>query len=361
MNILNGKQLSLDLNLESKKEIEKDQLKISLSIIQVGDNPASNIYVRNKVKACTEAGINAQVHHLSEDCSEHEIINLITELNYNPVVTGIMVQLPLPSHLDEDKILNVINPQKDVDGLTTINIGKLHSGKTCLNPCTPAGIIKLLDCNSIPIEGKRVLIIGRSNIVGKPVAAMFTQRNATVTIAHSKTHRSDLLRLFATSDIVVTAVGKSNFITEEDADQYWKDWRHDYYCSFSTIRERVIIDVGINRDENGKLCGDLSEDFKKKYSAHYTPVPGGVGPMTICMLIKNCIQAASEKLDMITLNEDNAHIEEETLAEVTYEATQRAYNKVKEKCLTLREETQTLDTIIEWLNSLLSMPYEKEI
>lgn len=286
--ILDGKLCALELKTALKKQLDNNLHIPVLAILTVGNDPASAVYVRNKLKACDEVGIIARHIKFAEDAHMTEIGNVINELNRDITVSGIMLQLPLPKQYDARVLIDLIDPNKDVDGLTTLQIGKLSSMQSdAIQPCTPQGIMYLLDQYKIPISRQRALVIGRSDIVGKPVAAMLCDRNATVTVCHSKTPRNELLRRFAMSDIVVSAVGKADLITEYDADQYWKDWRHDFYCSFNVVRERVIIDVGMNRDNNNKLCGDFSEEFKQKYSAYYTPVPGGVGPMTVAMLMKN--------------------------------------------------------------------------
>lgn len=262
------------------------------AVVQVGDNQESSIYLRNKHNACREIGMVSYEIHLPEDISESELLNEIILLNNDIAVDGILVQLPLPKHINEENIINAINPLKDVDSLHPINVGKIMIGNYNFLPCTPAGIMTLLDYYNIEIQGKKVLVIGRSNIVDKPMVHLMLEKNATVIVAHSKTRKDDLLRLFATSDIIVSATGVRNIIDEDDAWQYFKDHRHDFYRDFSVLSNRVIIDVGINRDENGQLCGDLAEDFKAKYSAYYTPVPGGVWPMTITTLLQNTLKAA---------------------------------------------------------------------
>ncbi len=289
--IIDGKAHSNKIKLELKEKISLEGCTPTLVIITVGDNAASQVYVRNKIKSCNEVGINVINKKYDKSEADSVIVADIMKLNKDNNVHGVMVQLPLPEGHDTQYVIDSIDPVKDVDGLTTLNIGKLHSGQHCFTPCTPAGIVNLLDANHVSISGMHVLIIGRSNIVGKPIAELFTQRNATVTLCHSKTPKEDLLRLFAASDIVVSAVGKHNIISEDDAYEYMKDYRHDFYNSFKTKKYRTIVDVGINRDSNGKLCGDFTEEFKQRYSALYTPVPGGVGPMTVAMLLQNTYQA----------------------------------------------------------------------
>ena len=258
-------------------------VKPTLSVILVGDDAASQVYVRNKHKACDEVGIRSIQINLSKDVTEDVLISKINELNADNSVHGILVQLPVPKHIDVKKVISAIDPRKDVDGFTQ---------NSSFTPCTPAGVLDLLD--GIPdydIARKTALVIGRSDIVGKPVAKLLLDRNCTVIQAHSKTPKDVLCKMFSFADIVVSAVGRTDIISKYDAEDYFKDNRHDFYGNFSNKRDRIIIDVGINRDENGKLCGDFSESFKEKYSSFYTPVPGGVGPMTIAMLLKNTVLA----------------------------------------------------------------------
>lgn len=296
MPIIDGKLVANETREEIKNKVKEFYNKYhsipGLAVIQVGDNQASSVYVRNKHNACRESGMVSYEVHLPENISEGDLLHEIELLNNDTAVDGILVQLPLPKHINEETIINAINPLKDVDAFHPINVGKIMVGNYDFLPCTPAGIMTLLDYYNIGIQGKKVLVIGRSNIVGKPMMHLMLEKNATVIVAHSKTRKDDLLRLFATSDIVVSATGVRNIIDEDDAWQYFKDYRHDFYKDFSVVSNRVIIDVGINRDENGKLCGDLSENFKAKYSEYYTPVPGGVGPMTIATLLKNTLKAA---------------------------------------------------------------------
>ena len=288
--IMDGKLVAHQIKSTVKEYIERNDAHLDLTIVQVGDNPASNTYIKNKVKACEEVGIQSTVLKFTDLDEYDRCVDIPDTLKYI-TGTGAMLQLPLPEGWHEDYFVNLIPSNQDADCLTNESLGKFYSSsnpKIC--PCTAQGIMDLLDFYGVELAGKRALVIGRSNIVGRPVAHLLETRNATVTLAHSKTPRSELLRLFATSDIVVVAVGKPNFITEEDACQYNKDWRHDFYSYFDTKRNRVIIDVGINRDENGKLCGDLSEEFKAKYSELYSPVPGGVGPLTVANLLYNTVK-----------------------------------------------------------------------
>lgn len=293
---MDGKLVAKETREQIKNEVKNFYDKYhsipGLAVVQVGDNQASSVYVRNKHNACREIGMVSYEVHLPENISERDLLHEIELLNNDIAVDGILVQLPLPKHINEETIINSINPLKDVDAFHPINVGKIMVGNYNFLPCTPAGIMTLLNYYNVEIQGKKVLVIGRSNIVGKPMVHLMLEKNATVIVAHSKTRKDDLLRLFATSDIVVSATGVRNIIDEDDAWQYFKDYRHDFYKDFSVMNNRVIIDVGINRDENGKLCGDLSEEFKAKYSEYYTPVPGGVGPMTITTLLKNTLKAA---------------------------------------------------------------------
>ena len=282
--IINGKIIAGAIKRQLKEEISQMDVKPTLSVILVGDDAASQVYVRNKHKACDEVGIRSIQINLSKDVTEDVLISKINELNADNSVHGILVQLPIPKHIDVKKVISAIDPRKDVDGFTQ---------NSSFTPCTPAGVLDLLD--GIPdydIARKTALVIGRSDIVGKPVAKLLLDRNCTVIQAHSKTPKDVLCKMFSFADIVVSAVGRTDIISKYDAEDYFKDNRHDFYGNFSNKRDRIIIDVGINRDENGKLCGDFSESFKEKYSSFYTPVPGGVGPMTIAMLLKNTILAA---------------------------------------------------------------------
>lgn len=298
--IIDGKLVAAETRIQIKQDVKKfvdtHGYIPSLAVIVVGNNPASAVYVRNKHKACLEVGINSIQIEMPEDTTEEELLAKIVCLNFDKTVNGILVQLPLPKHIDEQTIIKAIDPLKDVDAFNPENVGKIMLGNYDFVPCTPAGIMALIDYYNIDLKGKKVLIIGRSNIVGKPLAHLLLERNATVIMSHSKTYKDDMLRLFATSDIVISATGCRNVIDEDDAWQYFKDYRHDFYKDFSVKRDRVIIDVGINRNEDGKLCGDFDEEFKKKYSQQYTPVPGGVGPMTITMLLKNTLKAADMQL-----------------------------------------------------------------
>ncbi len=277
--IINGKIVSENILSELKREITEFKSACGktpgLAVILVGDNPASKVYVRNKHKACLDAGINSLEIEYPEDVSEEELLKKIDELNLDSGVNGILVQLPLPRHIDEEKVISRISPMKDVDAFHPVNVGKIMIGNYNFLPCTPAGIIALLDYYGIEIEGKRCAVIGRSNIVGKPMALLLTERNGTVTLCHSKT--KNLSEICLQSDIIVVAIGKAGFLTADMV----KDGA-------------VIIDVGINRLPNGKLCGDVAFNEVSKKASYITPVPGGVGPMTIAMLLKNTFTAAKK-------------------------------------------------------------------
>lgn len=275
--IIDGKKIASDIKNELKEKIAELKIKnnkeVTLCVIQVGADPASSIYVRNKKKVCEEIGIRSLSYELPEETSQEELIKLIQDLNQRPDVSGILVQLPLPKHIDENIIIQNISPEKDVDGFNPINVGKLSIGQKGPVPCTPAGIIQMLKRYNIPIEGKECVIVGRSNIVGKPMAMLMLRENATVTVCHSKTR--NLADITRRADILIVAMGKPKFITRE----YVKEGA-------------VVIDVGINRNENNKVCGDVDfDDVIDKVSA-ITPVPGGVGPMTIAMLMHNCYESA---------------------------------------------------------------------
>lgn len=274
--IIDGKMISKQIKDELKERVAKlkeEGKEITLAVVQVGKDPASSVYVNNKKKACAYIGINSLSYELEETITEKELLELIYDLNDNPVVNGILVQLPLPSQIQEDKIINAINPKKDVDGFHPQNVGSMCIGEKGFVSCTPAGVIQLLKRSDISIAGKECVVIGRSNIVGKPMSLLLLQENATVTIAHSKT--KDLKEVTKRADILVVAVGKPEFITKD----YIK-------------KGAIVIDVGIHRDENNKLCGDVDYDSVIDEVSAITPVPGGVGPMTIAMLMNNCVESA---------------------------------------------------------------------
>lgn len=273
--IIDGKKISQDIKDELKEKVTalKDTgTEVALAVIQVGNDQASSVYVRNKKKACEYIGILSLSYELPEETTEDALIELIEKLNKDETVNGILVQLPVPKHIDPDKIIRTISPEKDVDGFHPQNVGKLVIGEEGFVSCTPAGVIQLLKRSGIEISGKNCVVVGRSNIVGKPMALLMLRENATVTIAHSKT--KNLKELCQTADILIVAIGKPQFITAD----YVKEGA-------------VVIDVGIHRDENNKLCGDVRyEEVAEKASA-ITPVPGGVGPMTIAMLMSNCVES----------------------------------------------------------------------
>ena len=280
MNIIDGKKVSSHIkdNIAAEVNILKNKTGKTpgLAVVLVGDDPASAVYVKNKNKTCKNIGFKSFEHILPKNTSEDKLLNLINELNNDDQVNGILVQLPLPSHISSKKILVSIDPQKDVDGFHLENVGRLVTGNTLFKPCTPAGIIKLLDEYKIEIEGKNAVIIGRSNIVGKPVSFLLLERNATVTICHSRT--KDLPSITRSADILIAAIGKPNFV------------------SLDMVKNNaVVIDVGINRLD-GKLVGDVDFASVSKQASLITPVPGGVGPMTIAMLMENTLQAFKNSL-----------------------------------------------------------------
>lgn len=273
--IIDGKQISLDIKNELKEKVAKYKeqgIEITLAVVKVGNDPASAVYVRNKEKACEYAGINSKTLALPEETTEEELLNVVKKLNEDKSVNGILVQLPLPKHIDESKVLLTIDSTKDVDGFHPVNVGKMVIGEDTFLPCTPAGIIEMIKRTDIDIEGKECVVIGRSNIVGKPMAMLMLKENATVTIAHSRT--KDLKEVTKRADIIVAAIGKAKFVTAD----YVKEGA-------------VVIDVGMDRDENGKLCGDVDFESVSKVASAITPVPGGVGPMTVTMLLVNCLRS----------------------------------------------------------------------
>ncbi|MCI6654956.1 MAG: bifunctional methylenetetrahydrofolate dehydrogenase/methenyltetrahydrofolate cyclohydrolase FolD [Christensenellales bacterium] len=276
--IIDGKKISQEIKDELKERVaalKEKGVEVTLAVIQVGSNPASTVYVGNKKKACAYVGIKSLAYELPEETTEAELLELVEKLNKDDSVNGILVQLPLPKHIDEDKVIKTISPEKDVDGFHPESVGKLSIGQKGYVSCTPAGIIQLLKRSDIEIDGKECVIIGRSNIVGKPMAMLLLRENGTVTITHS--HTKDLKEVTRRADILIVAIGRTKFVTA------------DY------IKEgAVVIDVGMDRDENGKLCGDVDfADVEPKAGA-ITPVPGGVGPMTIAMLMHNCVSSVEE-------------------------------------------------------------------
>lgn len=277
--LIDGKRISQEIKDELKEQtaqLKQKGISICLAVIQVGDNPASTVYVGNKKKACAYVGIESLAYELPEETTEKELLNLVEELNEKEEVDGILVQLPLPKHIDEDKVIQTISPLKDVDGFHPQSVGALSIGQKGFVSCTPAGIIQLLKRSGVTIDGKECVIIGRSNIVGKPMALLLLRENGTVTICHS--HTPDLKEVTSRADILVVAIGRAKMID----DSYIKEGA-------------VVIDVGMDRDENGKLCGDVDFETVKEKAGAITPVPGGVGPMTIAMLMHNCVEAALRK------------------------------------------------------------------
>lgn len=275
--IIEGKKIAADIRLSLKDDVEKLKARgiaPSLAVVLVGDDPASKVYVAQKEKGCGEVGIISNKYSLPADISHEELLGMMFKLNNDRNIHGILVQFPLPKPLDESAILAAMNPDKDVDGFHPLNVGRLSLGMACMEPCTPKGIITLIESTGVPIEGKHAVIIGRSNIVGKPVAAMLLSRNATVTMTHSKTE--DLPNYVRSADIVIAAIGKPEFVTAD------------------MVKEgAIVIDVGINRTDGG-LVGDVDFGAVSQKAGWITPVPGGVGPMTIAMLLKNTIKAASK-------------------------------------------------------------------
>lgn len=275
--IIDGKAISLQIKDELKERaaaLKASGIEIALAVIQVGDNPASCVYVRNKKKGCEYIGIGSLSFELPEETTQEELLALIGELNERADVNGILVQLPLPAHIDEDTVIKAIDPKKDVDGFHPQSVGALCIGQPGFVSCTPAGIIQLLKRSGVEIAGKECVVLGRSNIVGKPMALLLLRENATVTIAHSKT--KNLKEVTKRADILIVAVGRPKMVTKD----YVKEGA-------------VVIDVGINRDENNKMCGDVDFDDVAPVCSAITPVPGGVGPMTIAMLLNNCIESVN--------------------------------------------------------------------
>ena len=277
--IISGKLVSTEVRNSIKSEIEifksESGINPGLAVILVGNNPASAVYVRNKHKACLEVGINSYEITMPEETTEEELLNKIAELNADEKVHGILVQLPLPKHISEDNVINSISPEKDVDAFHPANVGKIVIGKYDFLPCTPAGIMELLHFYNIDISGKECVVIGRSNIVGKPMALLLLAENGTVTVCHSRT--KDLSEVTKRADILVVAIGRPKFVTKD-----------------MVKSGAVVIDVGINRLDDGKLCGDVDYEAVEPIVDMITPVPGGVGPMTITMLLKNTLTAAKK-------------------------------------------------------------------
>ncbi len=272
--ILNGKEVSEKILEELKEKIRIQNIKATLAVILVGDDKASKVYINNKKKKCEYIGIKSISYELPFNTTDRDLLNLIDKLNIDKNINGILIQLPLPPHINESKILSKIDINKDVDCFHPVNVGQLHisPNSSKFKPCTPFGIIKLLESYNIDLTGKHCVIIGRSNIVGKPLIPLLLNKNATVTVCHSKT--ANLKEITKSADVLISAVGQKNIITKEMV----KDFA-------------IVIDVGINRDVNNKLCGDVDFESVKDIASYITPVPGGVGPMTIAMLMLNCFNA----------------------------------------------------------------------
>lgn len=270
--IIDGKAISAKVKEEVRAEVERDGLEVGLAVVIVGDDPASRVYVNNKKKACEFCGFKSYEYALPAETTEEELLELVDTLNNDKNVNGILVQLPLPKHLDEKKVIERISPIKDVDAFHEQNVGKIMIGNYAFLPCTPAGCMELIHSTGVSVEGKECVVLGRSNIVGKPMAMLLLHENGTVTICHSRT--KDLAEVCRRADILIAAVGRPNFVTADMV----KDGA-------------VVIDVGINRLDNGKLCGDVKFDEVSEKAGWITPVPGGVGPMTIAMLMKNTLTA----------------------------------------------------------------------
>lgn len=278
--LIDGKALAARMRVQLKNDVAEFTKKhgpIGLAVVLVGENPASLVYVRNKIKACAETGIISHAFYLPAATTQKELEELVRSLAENDAVHGILVQLPLPEGLDSERVLRLIPVEKDVDGFSAENIGKLAMGEECLVACTPNGVMKMLESKNIPLKGKNAVVIGRSNIVGKPMAMLLTNADATVTVCHSRT--TGLKEIAARADILVAALGRAKFVTAD------------------MVKEgAVVIDVGMNRDEDGKLCGDVDFENVKEKASYITPVPGGVGPMTITMLMYNAYLAAKRSV-----------------------------------------------------------------
>ncbi len=277
MQIIDGKLVAKVTREQIKQEVERLKAlnypnAIGLAVILVGDDPASQVYVRNKIKACDEVGMKSFLCKLPAESTFDEVAGTIRYLNENPDVSGMILQLPLPKHLDENSLLDLIDPEKDVDGCHYVQKGRLWTGRDSLVACTPSGVMKLLEYYDIPLEGKNAVVIGRSNLVGKPLAQLLLDANCTVTICHSKTQ--NLAEITSRADIVCVAIGKAKFLTSD-----------------MVKNGAVVIDVGMDRDENGKLCGDVDFYSVAPKCSFITPVPGGVGPMTVTMLLANTVKA----------------------------------------------------------------------
>lgn len=273
---MDGKALSAKVRgsiLAETEELKKQGVTPGLAVIIVGNDPASEIYVRNKERACEQCGFYSEKYALPEETTQEELLGLIAQLNESPAISGILCQMPVPKHISEQAVIDAIDPKKDVDAFHAENVGRIMIGDFAFLPCTPAGIIELIRSTGVTIDGKNCVVIGRSNIVGKPMAMLLLYENGTVTICHS--HTKNLKEICKTADILVVAVGKAKFVTGD-----------------MVKPGAVVIDVGMNRDENGKLCGDVDYESAEAVAGYLTPVPGGVGPMTITMLMKNAVTAA---------------------------------------------------------------------
>ena len=277
--IIDGKKISAQVKAEVAKEVEAlagKGISVGLAVVIVGNDPASRVYVNNKKKACAVCGIQSYEYALPEDTTEQQLLELVDQLNRDPKVNGILVQLPVPPQIDDHRVIEAIAPEKDVDAFTEGNVGKIMIGEYSLLPCTPAGCLDLIDSTGVSIEGKNCVVIGRSNIVGKPMAMLLLHRNGTVTICHSRTR--NLREICSQADILVAAVGKAGFVTAD------------------IVKEgAVVIDVGMNRNAEGKLCGDVDFAAVEQKAGYITPVPGGVGPMTIATLMRNTLTAAKQQ------------------------------------------------------------------
>ena len=278
--IIDGKEISRQIKAELKETLDKwaaQQITATLAVVQVGHDPASDVYVRNKKRTCTELGIRSLSYELQESVYQKELLCLVEELNGREDVDGILVQLPKPSNIDEKAVLNAVSPEKDVDGFHPYNVGALSCGEDCFVPATPAGILELLKRSGIELDGKECVVVGRSNIVGKPVAQLLLAQNATVTVTHS--HTRDLAEVTRRADVLVVAAGKRHLIGAEHVKP-----------------GAVVIDAGMHRDENNKLSGDVDFESVSGIASAITPVPGGVGPMTIAMLMYNCVKSRRRRL-----------------------------------------------------------------
>ncbi len=281
--IIDGKAVASEIRAKIKKDVEQLRSKgivPGLAAVLVGDNPASQVYVRNKRKACEEAGIYSEEHKLPADLKQEELVKLVNDLNIDKKINGILIQLPLPKHIDSKVILECVSPDKDVDGFHPYNVGRLTVGDPIFSPCTPYGVVVLLEHYGIKMDGMNAVVIGRSNIVGKPVALMLINRNATVTVCHSRT--KDLKERCREADILIVAAGRPRMIRGD------------------MVKEgAVVVDVGINREDNGGLVGDVDFEEASKRAGWITPVPGGVGPMTIAMLLKNTVESSKRAAGLI--------------------------------------------------------------